>query len=650
MFTNSLVITLLAAGVLYVAYRTYGRFFAIKVLALDPSRKTPAYLKEDGVDYVPTHRAVLFGHHFASIAGLGPILGPAIAVFWGWVPAILWVVFGSIFIGGIHDLSALYASLRHEGRGIGDFTREIAGPRARGLFLIIIFFLLALAMGVFALTMSKLFTNLSPQAVIPTFSLIGIAMIIGLLVYKLKWQLGPVTLIGLVLMFSATFFGLKFPVPLYKSFVTDATTRQILAEDEALPVVFGVRAVIAEDTAAALRDRQASGEISAAQSEQYGIAAAQVDAATAKALETWTYLLLAYAFVASVLPVWLLLQPRDYINSYQLYIGLFVLLAGLVVWHPTINAPAYGPVETAVGQNYAPIFPFLFITIACGAISGFHSLVSSGTTVRQIKSETDARLIGYGAMLVEGLLAVLVIMACVAGLAPDEYQTQYGSWTGLAGRGLGAFLAGAGTVASKPFLVFFSESSAAQVTAFFKNLIAVIVVSFAMTTLDSATRLLRFNVEEIGKSIHVPILRNRYVASLIAVFAIGFFALIKINGQPAGLTLWQLFGTTNQLLAAIGLMVVSLYLYQRQKPIIYTILPFGLMLFMVFVAMRYQLTEFYTAWQAGDPGSGYLFFVGSGLAFLTVWLIIEAIIAFRRAYFARLEGTMGTSVESRGVS
>ena len=212
---NSFVLALLTAGGFIVAYHTYGRFLARKILGFDANRQTPAYVKRDGVDHVPTHPAVLFGHHFASIAGLAPIVGPAIAIVWGWGPALLWVVFGSVFMGAVHDLSTLYASLRHEGRGLADLTDEVVGPRARVLFLIIVFFLLALAMGVFALYMAKLFTDLCPQAVLPTFSLIAIAVLIGVLVYWSKWRLGPVTLLGLVLMFAVLFAGMKWPGTLY---------------------------------------------------------------------------------------------------------------------------------------------------------------------------------------------------------------------------------------------------------------------------------------------------------------------------------------------------------------------------------------------------------------------------------------------------
>jgi len=623
---NSLFIALLSAVGFVVAHLTYGRFLAHKVLGLDAARMTPAYEKTDGVDFVPTRPSVLFGHHFASIAGLGPIVGPAIAIAWGWSPALLWVFFGSVFLGAVHDLATLYASLRHQGRGLGDLTVEVIGPRARILFLIIIFFLLALAMGVFALYMAQLFVDLCPQAVAPTFSLIGIAVVIGLLSYKLKWRLAPVTVLGLVLMFAALLLGLRVPAPLYKAFVSSETLAAIQRIDDSALIDGSGNKGLNPAAVKAHFDGLAATDASAAMS------AADVGDARIKALDGWTYLLLVYAFIASVLPVWLLLQPRDYINSYQLYLGLVVILLGFFVWRPVIGVPAFQ--STASASD--PLMPFLFITIACGAISGFHSLVSSGTTVRQIQSEKHALGIGYGAMLTEGFLAVLVILACVAGLSDDDFGRFYG---GAKVNGLGAFLSGAGVIISKPLLVLrgLLGISEAGIVTFCTSFIAVVVISFAMTTLDSATRLLRFNVEELGKSLRIAPLANRYVASAIAIAAIGFFAFTKIGGKPAGMTLWQLFGTTNQLLASLGLLVVSVMLYKMNKPIIYTVVPMLIMIASVGWAMVYKLDEFYRGWRdQNDTGSMFLFIVGTALLVLSVWLMVEAVLAFRRYQINRV--------------
>ena len=524
----------------------------------------------------------------------------------------------------------MYTSLRHNGRTIGDLTDDIIGPRARVLFLIIIFFLLALAMGVFALLMAKLFVNLSPQAVTPTFSLILIAVVIGLAVYKLRWRLGRVTLLGLGLMFIVLAIGLEVPVPLYRAYVGDEVKRFAdTTDDPAFPRVHGIPGTRAAPTARYFEER-------AEQHPEYAAHASEVRRAEDSARKTWTYTLLAYAFVASVLPVWLLLQPRDYINSYLLYVGLGVMLLGLIVWRPSIVVEPLRSGDVVADAD--PIWPFLFITIACGAVSGFHNLVSSGTTARQIRSEADAPIIGYGAMLTEGFLAVLVILACVAGLGRAGFDNFYGDWQTASTSGLGAFLQGAGLVISQPFqwLAGPLGTTTDAVVLFCQSFIAVVVVSFAMTTLDSGTRLLRFNVETIGKVVHFPALRNRYLASLIAVFAIGFFALLKLGGSPVGLALWQLFGTTNQLLAAIGLLVVSVYLFSRRKPIIYTLLPMIGMLFMVLWAMGRKLAEFYLGWRSeGDLGHASLFVVGLVLVLLTIWLVFEAAAAFARWHRTR---------------
>lgn len=639
MITNSLFIAVMAAGILYAAYKVYGRFLARHVFGFDRERTTPAQELKDGMDFVPTHPAILFGHHFASIAGLGPIIGPAIAVYWGWVPAILWVLFGCVLVGGVHDLAALLASIRHKARTIGDVTNEIIGPRARLLFLLIIFFLLALAMGVFAINMAELFNDLSPQAVVPTFSLIGIAMIIGILVYRYQWRLAPVTLLGVGLMFAATYLGLLVPVPLYRVFVRNAEAKRIIAtaEDPDLPEVHGIRATRADRTLHYFQAR-------AKQDPAYQAMATDIAGARLRSQAAWVYILLVYAFAASVLPVWFLLQPRDYINSYQLYIGLVLLLIGFAVWHPPILAPAFLPLESARQDNAPPVIPFLFITIACGAVSGFHNLVSSGTTARQIRHETDAQVIGYGAMLTEGLLAVLVILACVAGLSSEQYARDYAHWEGLGSRALGAFLAGAGNVIARPFVALLSPESNQTTVTFCRNLIAVVVVSFAMTTLDSATRLLRYNIQEIARLARIPPLTNRYLSSFVAVLAIAYFALMRIDGKPAGLTLWQLFGTTNQLLAVLGLLVASLYLYKLGRPVIYTVAPMLLMIVSVTWAMALKLGDFYHGWRAkGDLTNLSLLVVGGVLAVMSCWMLIEAGVAYRQARARRLAALNDTS-------
>ncbi len=537
------VITLVAY---ILAYRFYARFIGEKVLSLDPVRPTPAREYEDGVDFVPTRRFILFGHHFASIAGLGPILGPAIAVIWGWLPAVLWILFGSILLGAVHDMTTLFVSLRNRGRSIGDVTERLVGPRARILFLLLIFFTLSLAMGTFVRIIATLFSDsYHPESVLPVISLIALALLVGFLVYRRGAGIVPATAIALVIMFFTIWFGIRNPV-------------------------------------------------------------------TGVGQSWWIYLLIAYAYAASVLPVWLLLQPRDYLNAYQLVIGMALMYVGLFVMRPQIVAPAINHAPTGAPS----LFPFLFITVACGAISGFHNLVATGTTSKQLATESDAKSIGYGGMLAEGLLAMVVVLACTSGVSRVEWSDHYSSWkaaSGLAAK-MEAFVVGGGNFISHVGIP----------VEFARSIIVVMAVGFAMTTLDSGTRLLRYNLEELGESVNVKPLQNRFVAALAAVLGIAYFSLMTVKGKPVGLTLWELFGTTNQILAALGLLTVSLFLYWRRKPIVYTMIPMIAMMIMTVTAMVLKLRANLSTrnWP--------LLVVGGIILVLVVWLVIESVLAFKR--------------------
>ena len=600
MATNAVLISLCSFAALILAYFTYGRFLAGKIFQLDPNRTTPAHAKQDGVDYIPTKVPVLFGHHFASIAGLGPILGPAIAVIWGWLPAVIWVVVGCIFMGAVHDLGALTVSLRNQGRSIGDVCNDLIGRRARFLFLLIIFFLMSLAMGAFVNAISALFVNFNPDAIIPSFGLMVVAMVIGIAVYKLRVGLGPATALGLLAFGGLIYWGVEQPLPTYQYFASDET-RQLLVQGRADGQDVDHGSVAAADYLTTAGQTTAVEDLTQS-------------AATART--TWVWVLLGYGFIASVLPVWLLLQPRDYINSFQLYIALGLMVAGLAVAAATgmefnvIDAPAIND-----PQGAPPMVPFLFVTIACGAVSGFHSLVSSGTTVRQLDKETDALPIGFGAMLTEGALAILVIMACVAGLGSAAWQGDgvYTSWGGIKGEGLGAQLS-AVVQGGANFL-----SAVGVSPRIGRAFLAVTVVAFAMTTLDSATRLLRFNVEEIFRSLKWEPLANRYFASFVAVLGIAAFA------QPQGKALWTLFGTTNQLLAALTLLAVSLFLFKLRRPIFFTLIPMILMFSMTLWAMIHQMMKFKENEQWG------LLYVTRIVMFMAGWLIVEAILSFSRS-------------------
>ena len=531
-----------------IAYHTYGRFFSRRVLGLDPNISTPSHNQRDGIDFVPTNKFVLFGHHFASIAGVGPILGPAIAVIYGWLPALIWIVAGAIFIGGVHDLGALAASVRHRGRSIGDLTEELVGRRARVLFLVLAFFLLAVVLAVFAITMAALFQG-CPESVFPSFALIAIAILVGCLIYKTNIGLPAATLIGLTLFVLAIWYGTGHPMG-------QALSRYSWA---------------------------------------------------------WIVILLGYAFVASVLPVWLLLQPRDYLNSFGLYAGLGLMYIGLFVARPEIVAPTV----RLQPPGAPPILPFLFILIMCGAISGFHSLVSSGTTSKQLNTEKDARLIGYGSMLVEAALAVVVVLACTAGLRSVQvWQVRYADW-GTAqslGAKLSAFVDGAAYFISH---VGFSEDIA-------KTFVTVTVIGFALTSLDSATRLLRFIVAEVGERARIAPFKNRFVASAVAVALPLILATAKFKNQSTGMALVPVFGISNQVFACLVLLVVSVFLFRRRRAIAYTILPMVFMLVVTLVAMVIKIGDWI------DENNYLLITIGSIILIAEIWLVVEGMAVFLR--------------------
>jgi carbon starvation protein len=327
----------------------------------------------------------------------------------------------------------------------------------------------------------------------------------------------------------------------------------------------------------------------------------------------WNGVLLVYAGIASVLPVWLLLQPRDYLNSLLLYLGLVAIFAGFAVLQPEFAAPA---VELHP-EGAPPLFPFVFIVIACGAISGFHGLVSSGTTAKQIDKETDATFIGYGGMIGESLLGLSAVLACTAGfLSPASWKEHYATWNAAQGlgRSMSAYIDGSARFLSS--LGIPPEAGSAFV--------ALVAVSFALTTLDSATRLLRYNIEEVSETLRLPVLGNRFVATVLAVAAIGFFSTYEIDGRPAGLALWALFGTTNQTLGGLTLLAVTLYLLRRGRSIRYTLAPMVFMLVTSVVAMALNVHGFWTA------GQHLLLVVGSALLVLSLWLCVEAALSLSR--------------------
>jgi carbon starvation protein len=492
----------LLAAVVFVAfalgYRFYSKFLARRIFALGAHEPVPAQEFEDGIDYVPTSRSVLWGHHFASIAGAAPIVGPAIAVIWGWLPALIWVCLGTVFMGATHDFAALVISARHRGQSIGEIAGEVISPRVKTLFLLVITLLIWVVLAVFAYIIATLFVS-TPGSIFPINVQIIVAMAIGWLIYRRRIPILIPSLVGYGVLLVAVFYGEAF-----------ANNFPAIKE---IPVL------------------------------------------------TWVWILFIYSFVASVLPVWLLLQPRDYLNSHQLVTGLTLLIAGLFVLQPTVVAPAINPSP----EGAPPLFPFLFVTIACGAISGFHGLVSSGTTSKQLARMKDARPIGYGGMLAEGLLGLLAVLAATAGFATtEEWWHHYSSWgaaNGLAAK-LDAFVSGGAN--------FVGSLGIPVDTA--KTLMAVIVIAFAATSLDTGARIQRLVIAELGESFGLKQLTNRFVASAVGIGAALILAVTQ-GGGTGGLALWPLFGTTNQLVASVTLLVVSIWLQRRGRAVVYTVVP-----------------------------------------------------------------------------
>jgi len=552
----------LAAATLCIfalAYRFYARFLSTRIFALADSDAVPARQFEDGVDFVPTRKAVLWGHHFTSIAGAAPIVGPAIAVIWGWLPALLWVTLGTVAMGAVHDFSALVISLRNRGRSIGDIAGAVVGPRARLLFLALILLLVWIVLAVFAYIIATLFVAY-PGAIFPINVQIAVAMLLGWAVYRRRLPILAPSLLGYAALMLAVWFGDSFAA--------------------AFPVL------------------------------------AQIQ------VGQWVVILLIYCFVASVLPVWLLLQPRDYLNAHQLITGLSLLCIGLFVAGPMVVAPA-------INLNPAgapPLIPFLFITIACGAISGFHGLVASGTTAKQVSRASDARAIGFGGMLGEGSLGMLAVLASTAGFASfADWQQHYSSWgaaNGLSAK-LEAFVNGGAS--------FVSALGIPQPTA--ATFIAVMVIAFAATSLDTAARIQRLVIGELAGGAlrgRAPGLRallgNRYAAGIIAVGAAMLLALTQAGGQ-GGLILWPLFGTTNQLVAGATLLVVSVWLRKQGRPIAFTLLPMWIVAGATLAAMISELAGYLANW----PQQWLLAVMGAVVLLCDVWVIFEGLRALRGA-------------------
>ncbi|MDR2762016.1 MAG: carbon starvation protein A [Planctomycetaceae bacterium] len=619
MFT--LLIAFLSFFGFILAYNTYGRFLARKIFRLRSDEIVPSVELRDDVDFVPTNRYVIFGHHFTAIAGTGPIVGPTIAIIWGWLPALLWVIFGSIFIGAVHDFAALVLSLRNKGHSLGDVAGDVLSPSAKLLLLILLTFILAIIIAVFGNVIAKTFEDY-PQSVMPTVISIPVAIILGMITHRYG-----------VSLFLASLFSI---------FILGATV--ILSASSSM---FAVKIPSFESYHASLNSTM-----------------------------IWTWILFIYCYFASVLPVWLLLQPRDYVNSLILYIALALIVIGLIIAGITGSADIMGSspplrINAASESGAPPILPFLFITVACGAVSGFHALVSSGTSSKQVASMKDAQFVGYGGMLLEAALAVIVILSCTAGIgigivnstsaaastqnqnlnqAQSHNQSQSQSQnknqsvellsrsadlvTGRAawdlrynrnwkdmnlGEQVGTFIEGGANFISKVGIP----------VKFGQGIIAILVACFAATTIDAALRLMRYILQELGGMIHFTPLKNRFLATGIGLaMAVGLAFCKSSPDAPygtGGLILWPIFGAGNQVIAGLTLMVAGVYLFREKSSAAYLLIPGAVMIGIPLWAMLYNIIFVFVV-----KGQYLLTAVGVFIILLAIWLIYEAYIAMNK--------------------
>jgi carbon starvation protein len=526
-----LPLLLISAVILWSAYFLYGKFVYNKFKLTD-TRKAPSHALEDGIDYVPSKPIVVLGHHFASIAGAGPIVGPIIAVTFGWIPAVLWILIGGIFFGAVHDLGSLAASLRNEGKSIGVIIRNTIGQRGKQLFILFSFSTLILIIAVFADIIAKTFVA-NPGVASASILFIGLAIVFG---FVNKWAGNRknafliVTVFGVILMYYFVYLGMQMPFTL-----------------------------------------------------EY---------------QQWIYVLLGYAFIASVTPVTLLLQPRDYLNSFLLYGLIIAAVLGVIIANPEIKMDTEVHVNS---ENLGFLFPVLFVTIACGAISGFHSLVASGTTSKQLDKESDAKIVGFGGMLIESFLAIISVGAVIV-MTRTDYLDQISSKgpVPLFANGLGNMIATLGV--EQQFAIGF---------------VALTVSAFALTTLDTCTRLARFTLQEYFEDVKQPVVhkvsQNRYIStSLVVVLSV----MLLASGEFS--TLWPIFGSANQLLAALALLTITVWLIKQKIDAVFVMIP----MFFMFTVTLTSLGLF--AWKNFQNETYILAVIAAVLFVLSIALIVLA--------------------------
>lgn len=526
---NSIVLVVIAALVLCIAYRTYGYFIASKVLSLDPSRKVPSELHNDGRDYVPTNKLVLLGHHFAAIAGAGPLIGPVLAAQFGYLPGTLWILIGAVVGGGVHDLIILFASVRHDGQSIAEIAKNVLGKRASLITSIAVLFILIIAMAGLGLPIVNALYN-SPWGTFTVGATIPIALFIGCYLKFLRpGKIGEATVIGMTLIILAVIAG---------PFIANTPLGKLLTFD----------------------------------TKQLSI------------------ILACYGFLAAALPVWLLLLPRDYLSTYMKIGVIFALAIGIIIVRPTINMPAITPYVHGGGPIIpGKVFPFLFITIACGALSGFHSLVSSGTTPKLISNERDILPIGYGSMLIEAFVAIMALIAATVLPTADYFAInslpevfaklnmvphELGMLSQMVGENLAGRPGGSVSLAVGMAYVFYKIPGLENLMGYWYHFCIMFEALFILTTIDSGTRIGRYLLQDFAGEIYKP-LGNRNSWLNVAVFS----ALISLcwgyllyTGNVS--TIWPLFGTANQMLAAIAFAIGTTFILKSNKPKKYALITF----------------------------------------------------------------------------
>jgi len=576
---DTLLLIVVCGGGFLIAYHTYGRFLARKIFNINPQSKVPSHEFNDGVDFVPSRKGIIFGHHFTSIAGTGPIVGPAIGIIWGWLPAILWVMLGSIFMGAVHDLGSLVISMRNDGKSISEIAAKYINRRVRFIFFIVVFFALLIVIAIFGVIIALVF-DAFPSAVLPVWLQIPIALALGFAIYKKGASVFFSTMVAVLSMYICVAVGA----------VVEAKFPGACSITQVGPM---------------------------------------------PATGVWTIVLLIYAWIASTLPVTTLLQPRDYINAWQLFVMMALLVAGAVVSCLTgsmnLAAPA---VRDTAGTDIPSMWPLMFVTIACGAISGFHSLVASGTSPKQIENERDIQFIGYGSMLLEGFLAVLVIVCVAAGIAiaykphgsdmvltgNAAWQQHYASWLGVQGMTpkLAAVVTGAANMLGGIGLPFVSGVT----------LMGVFIASFAGTTLDTTVRIQRYVVGEIASDLKIPFMNNRWAATTFAVLtaaALAFCTKDGVGGKGA-MRLWPLFGAVNQLLASLAFLVITMYLRKKGGlKFIISAVPCVVMLSITCWAMALNEKTFIAERNWLLAGLGGVIFL------LAMWMTVETAIVFLKS-------------------